>query len=62
MLNKKQILDIFKMLGLSSESKRRKILSQGVVKSKIKQKDVNYIIIDNTSLKKEEETKSAKLE
>lgn len=61
MLEGKEIRDAFKTLRLQDESERQRILSQGVVGSKIEHKDVNYIVVDNvtTQDEKKEELKSA---
>ncbi|MBA7611096.1 hypothetical protein ES703_18312 [subsurface metagenome] len=63
MLDKKEIYVAFNTLGLASESERQRILSQGVVQSKIERKTISYIVVDNvTTLNKEEESRDAKLE
>ena len=61
MVNKKEINKAFKLLGLSNERKRKKILSQGVVQPKIEHKIINYIITDST-IKQKEKPKNAELE
>lgn len=60
MLEEKEIRNIFKTLRLQDESERQRMLSQGVVGSKIEHKDINYIIADNvTTPDEEEELKNA---
>lgn len=60
MLEEKEIRNIFKTLRLQDESERQRMLSQGVVGSKIEHKDINYIIVDNvTTPDEEEESKNA---
>jgi len=60
MLEEKEIMNIFKTLRLQDESERQRMLSQGVVGSKIEHKDINYIIVDNdTTPDEEEESKNA---
>lgn len=60
MLEEKEIRNIFKTLRLQDESERQRMLSQGVVGSKIEHKDINYITVDNvTTPDEEEESKNA---
>lgn len=62
MLDKKEIQDAFNMLSLANESKRQRILSQGVIKREIANKVISRIITDNITKLNQKEERDAKLE
>lgn len=60
MLNKAEIEEAFRLLGLMDETERQRILSQTVVQSEIESEDISYTITDNiTTLGKEGESQNA---
>ena len=62
MLKEEEIRDAFKTMNLLDEGERKRILFQGVIQSKIEPEKVQYIIVDNTILNRETESKDAGLE
>ncbi len=62
MLGKKEIRDAFNMLGLTNESERQRILSQGVIERQVGNKVISHIIMDNITKLNQKEEESAELE
>lgn len=62
MLGKKEIRDVFNMLGLTNESERQRILSQGVIERQVGNKVISHIIMDNITKLNQKEEESAELE
>lgn len=61
--DEKEIMDVFKFLGLESDKNRDKIVSIKTIQPQIKQKTIFSIKADNVSAEqKMEEDKDAKLE
>lgn len=62
MLGEKETRDAFNMLGLTNESERQRILSQGVIERQVGNKVISHIIMDNITKLNQKEEESAELE